>query len=417
MKITIKTLKGDQFSVDVEPSDSVGGVKEKIAIEKAEMPAARQKLIHAGKVLKDNTLISETGISENEFIVCMLTKEAAKPKPTPAPAAANPAPVSSPAPAAPAMPASTGMAAAAPGSQVPPAPAASSPATSTGATAPTTDFPPETIKQLTDMGFPEEEAQAALRAAMGNSGLAVEYLMNGIPDQAQTAAPAGQPSPASGQASAGTGLSGIEELRRHPQLNQLRRLVQQNPASLGQVLEGIGQQNPDLLRLIHANQSEFLSMMNEPITEDPPAQQQQGGIGMGMPGAGGEAPNPMQLVQMIQALPPDQRERAAQSLGMTPEQLQAFSQMLASLPPEQLERIMTEARDGRGGIGGMPPGTNIIRLTDEEMNSVNRLVELGFDQQDAVAAFIACDKNEALAANLLLEGWSAEDSGGAGFGF
>lgn len=122
------------------------------------------------------------------------------------------------------------------------------------------------------MGFPQDQAEAALRAAMGNSDLAVEYLMSGIPDHARGAAlsspaPTGG-SPATPVAPAGGSGSGIEQLRRHPQLNDLRRLVQANPAALSQVLEAIGQQNPELLRLIHANQSEFLAMMNEPITEE-----------------------------------------------------------------------------------------------------------------------------------------------------
>jgi UV excision repair protein RAD23 len=51
-------------------------VKEKVALAKADLPASRQKLIHAGKVLKDETPLSETGITENDFIVCMVTKEA-----------------------------------------------------------------------------------------------------------------------------------------------------------------------------------------------------------------------------------------------------------------------------------------------------------------------------------------------------
>jgi UV excision repair protein RAD23 len=125
----------------------------------------------------------------------------------------------------------------------------------------------------------------------------------------------------------------------------------------------------------------------------------------------------MQLIQMIQTLPPEQREAAAQSLGMSSEQLQAFSQMLATLPPDQLNRLMRDAGGAGGGGGGVPPGANVIRLTEEEMAAVNRLIELGFNQQDAVAAYLACDKNEGLAANLLLEGWSADDAGGGAGGF
>jgi UV excision repair protein RAD23 len=44
----------------------------------SELAAARQKLIHSGKVLKDEQSISELGILETDFIVCMITKEVAK---------------------------------------------------------------------------------------------------------------------------------------------------------------------------------------------------------------------------------------------------------------------------------------------------------------------------------------------------
>jgi len=67
-----------------------------------------------------------------------------------------------------------------------------------------------------------------------------------------------------------------------------------------------------------------------------------------------------------------------------------------------------------GGMGGMP-GQHVVRLTDEEMASVDRLTEMGFDRTEAVQAFLACDKNEALAANLLMD--SMNDGGfGGGFG-
>ena len=56
----------------------VADLKNKIEVGHADMTAARQKLIHCGKVLKDEELISELGISQADFIVCMITKEIAK---------------------------------------------------------------------------------------------------------------------------------------------------------------------------------------------------------------------------------------------------------------------------------------------------------------------------------------------------
>lgn len=37
-------------------------------------PAAQQMLIHQGKVLKDNTTLDENKVTENSFVVIMLTK-------------------------------------------------------------------------------------------------------------------------------------------------------------------------------------------------------------------------------------------------------------------------------------------------------------------------------------------------------
>lgn len=37
-------------------------------------PAAKQMLIHQGKVLKDETTIEENKVAENSFIVIMMTK-------------------------------------------------------------------------------------------------------------------------------------------------------------------------------------------------------------------------------------------------------------------------------------------------------------------------------------------------------
>lgn len=400
MKISVKTLKGDKFDVEVDTNDTVGDVKRKIFESKGqEFVADRQKLIHSGKVLVDSSTITETGIKEGEYIVCMVTKDAAASKPKVAAAPAAPA-VSAP-------PAAVTPQAAPPRVSAPQAtPAVQAPAISDAA-----------VQSLVEMGFVQEECIAALRAARGDSSLAVEFLMSGhIPDAA-LAPPRGPASSGGG----GSEPSSIEQLRHHPQLNQLKRMVQQNPASLSQVLESIGQQNPDLLRAIHANQADFLALMNEPISEVPagPApggygEDDMGGDDMGGGDMGG---NPMQLLQMLQSLPAEQRQQAAQQLGMSPEQLTAFTQMMASMPPEQLQQLM--AQGGRGGgraPGGAPGGGSVIRLSEDEMAAVGRLQELGFSQQEAATAFLACDKNEVLAANFLLNGGGGDDDFGGDFG-
>jgi UV excision repair protein RAD23 len=72
---------------------------------------------------------------------------------------------------------------------------------------------------------------------------------------------------------------------------------------------------------------------------------------------------------------------------------------------------------GQGGGGGGEGGQQVLRLTEEEMAAVDRLAEMGFDRSEAAQAFLACDKNEALAANLLMDGgfgFGPDDSGNGG---
>merc|ERR1719198_2226398 len=87
------------------------------------------------------------------------------------------------------------------------------------------------------------------------------------------------------------------------------------------------------------------------------------------------------------------------------------------MPPEQLQQFMMQAMGGggpmmMGGPGGDFGGPQVLRLTEEEMAAVDRLTEMGFDRSEAAQAFLACDKNEALAANLLMD--SAGDFGMGG---
>mmetsp|Transcript_8215 Transcript_8215/g.15162 ORF Transcript_8215/g.15162 Transcript_8215/m.15162 type:complete len:449 (+) Transcript_8215:160-1506(+) len=424
MKLTVKTLKGGKFQVDCEPSNTVLEVKGIVESSNAELPAANMKLIHSGKVLKDDQTIESCGIKQNDFLVVMVTKpKKAAPAPAPA-AAAAPAPAAS---------SETAKEAAAPAPADKPAEAAASSAPAPAAPAADSEFPAEIVGNLTAMGFPEAEVRHCLRAANGNPDVAVEFLTNGIPPGMQ---PGEQNAAGSSSGGGGSGSGGLASLRNHPQFNALRRLVQSDPGMLQSVLAQIGQQQPELLAEINANQEAFIQLMNEPITEtstsstggdgsgsSAPAPAGGSGAGAGMqglpPGMLEGMANPAQMAQLIQNMSPDELNQMAAMMGLSADQLRTTAQMLGQIPPEQLQQYMMQAMQGGGpgGLGGMMgggSGPQVLRLTEEEMAAVDRLADLGFDRTEAAQAYLACDKNEALAANLLMD--SMADGGGFGFG-
>lgn len=70
-----------------------------------------------------------------------------------------------------------------------------------------------------------------------------------------------------GAAVAGAGLAGapanLDFLRNSPQFQQLRQLVQQQPAMLEPVLQQVAEGNPQLAQMIGQNQEQFLQLLSE----------------------------------------------------------------------------------------------------------------------------------------------------------
>jgi len=437
MQLTVKTLKGEKFVVNAEPTNTVAEVKTIIEATKAELPAGNMKLIHSGKVLKDADSIESCNIKPNAFLVVMIAKvkkpAAVVPTPTPTPEP----PTTASAPTTSEL-TSTSTASTTVDTSSTSAIAAPTPSSSTSESTSTpagNDFPQEVVTNLTSMGFREAEVRACLQASQGNPDVAVEFLMNGIPPGAE-ALQQGGGSSSSGPTSTTASGEPLSVLRSHPQINQLRRLVQENPQSLQAVLTQIGEQQPELLQEINSNQEMFLQIMNEPVQEDstanttvpsspmPPSMSMAGGDN---PGAGmlEGMNNPAQMSQMLQNMDPQQVQSLAGMMGLTPEQLTMTANMITRMPPEEFQNYMNTAMSGLmggagsgggagvgggGGASGRPGagGPQVLELNQEEMAAVDRLADMGFDRTDAAQAYIACDKNEALAANLLMDG---------GFGF
>nr|VDD12124.1 unnamed protein product [Brassica rapa] len=373
MKIFVKTLKGTNFEIEVNPADTISDTKRRIESHQgAQYPAAQQMLIHQGKVLKDETTLEENNVVENSFIVIMLSK--AKVSSSGASTASAPAPAPQVNKAQPAQTVATPQVAAPTVSVPEPTSVAATVAAPSAAAASTqTDVYGQaasnlvagntlesTVQQILDMGggsWDRDTVVRALRAAFNNPERAVEYLYSGIPAQAeippapqapatggQAANPLAQeaaPAPATGgpnanpldlfpqgmpAADAGAGAGNLDFLRNSQQFQALRAMVQANPQILQPMLQELGKQNPQLVRLIQEHQADFLRLINEPVEGEENAM-------------------------------------------------------------EQLEAAMPQA----------------VTVTPEEREAIERLEAMGFDRAMVLEVFFACNKNEELAANYLLD--------------
>lgn len=280
--VTLKTLQQQTFKIRMEPHETVRALKEKIEAEKGSdaFPVAGQKLIYAGKILSDDVPIREYRIDEKNFVVVMVTKaksalgsaapEAGAPSEPPAappgpPPAAAPPPPAAPSEEPPAQDPPAAPLAEPPAGSVPP-PGGSGRSADAASTLVTGSEYETMLSEIVSMGYERERVVAALRASYNNPHRAVEYLLTGIPGSpeperppVQESRPAEQPPP--------EGENPLEFLREQPQFQNMRQVIQQNPALLPALLQQLGQENPQLLQQISQHQEQFIQMLNEPLGE------------------------------------------------------------------------------------------------------------------------------------------------------
>ncbi|CAM9100739.1 unnamed protein product [Discosporangium mesarthrocarpum] len=239
-------------------------------------------------------------------------------------------------------------------------------------------------------GWAWYQVRMALVAALGNVNVATDFLMEGIPqhiDHFQTMETTGtggsvgiqgSPSPGAlssnlesaaalgGAAGAAPGSSSsgqsnvLNFMRFHPQFNQIRQLVQENPAMLPNVLQQLGEQSEDLIALINQHPDDFVRLMNTLPEED-------WAVSMGEGAEGGDE-------------------------GDTP---------LGAFDMEGSSEMDGESVEGERSASGVT-----VELTSEEAEAVENLIAMvpGASRDDVLEAYMACDKNVEMAANLLFEG-------------
>uniref|UniRef100_A0A8C0F0W1 UV excision repair protein RAD23 n=2 Tax=Strigidae TaxID=30459 RepID=A0A8C0F0W1_BUBBB len=204
------------------------------------------------------------------------------------------------------------------------------------------------VTEIMSMGYEREQVIAALRASFNNPDRAVEYLLMGIPGDNQAVAepPQAATTGASQSSAVAAAVATIPTTTRHP-LEFLRNQPQ------FQQMRQIIQQNPSLL----------------------PALLQQ---------IGRENPQLLQQISQHQ---------------------EHFIHMLNE-PVLESRQGLSGSDDGAstGGVAEAGNGhMNYIQVTPQEKEAIERLKALGFPEGLVIQAYFACEKNENLAANFLLQ--------------
>ncbi|XP_019164975.1 PREDICTED: ubiquitin receptor RAD23c-like isoform X2 [Ipomoea nil] len=375
MKIFVKTLKGSHFEIEVKPEDTVADVKKSIeTVQGSDVyPASKLMLIHQGKVLKDGTTLEENKVAENNSVVVMISKSkstsgegsaSATPTTKESSQASNP-PVSS-------TPASTNTAPAPPAVTPAPTPAPVATAGSeedvygqAASNLVAGNNLESAIQQILDMGggtWDRDTVVRALRAAYNNPERAVEYLYSGIPESAEAPPAGGNPPIVQAANQPAQPLQATEPVpvpSSGPNANPLDLFPQGLP-TMGSNTGGANsleflrnsQQFQALRAMVQANPQILQPMLQE---------------------LGKQNPHLMRLIQEHQA--------------------------------DFLRLINEPVEGGEGNILGQLAASmpQAIQVTPEEREAIERLEAMGFDRALVLEVFFACNKNEELAANYLLD--------------
>lgn len=397
MKLTFKDLKQQKFEIEAEPSETIGTVKGKISKEKG-WEVSQQKLIYSGKILQDANTVESYNIEEKGFIVCMYSKPKAAPTASSSTAKATSTPASSTTntPAAPAAPAPSSSNTADAPATPSPAPAASTAAEAGNFNDPSAlTLGPQrdaAVQNMESMGFPRAEIERAMRAAYFNPDRAVEYLINGIPENIQQEQQ---------QASRGT-AGGARQTA--PAASQQASATTAAPSAPAETGSDTGDQPINLF--------EAAAQAGRGGGAAGAGRGRGGGAaGAGLAGAGAGAgrgaggvanldflrnnPQFQQLRQVVQSQP--------QMLEPILQQVGAGNPQLAQLiqdHPDQFLQLLSEDADNDAPA---PPGAQEVFVNEEEREAIERLCRLGFDRDMVIQAYFACDKNEELAANFLFD--------------
>ncbi|CAN9505112.1 unnamed protein product [Ophioblennius macclurei] len=366
MQITLKTLQQQTIQIEIDPEQTVKALKEKIEAERGKdnFPVSGQKLIYAGKILQDDTQIKDYKIDEKNFVVVMVSKA----KPAAAAASASPAV-----------------------SEAPKPPVQDSGSTSTAAA--TTNPAPASTPTPAAIPIPPEEDK-----------------------QEPTAASTEPQQPASSSGGGGSGGQGLDAssalvtgAEYEVMLTEIMSMGYERERVVAALRASYHNPHRAVEYLLHG-------IPSSPVQESnpPPAQAPTSGPTEAPSLAEGENP-----LAFLRTQP--QFLHMRQAIQQNPSLLPALLQQLGRENPQLLQQIsehqerfiqMLNEPVGEGGdaseVGEMGAAgeegapVNYIQVTPQEKEAIERLKALGFPEALVIQAYFACEKNENLAANFLL---------------
>ncbi|KAK9535694.1 hypothetical protein VZT92_008061 [Zoarces viviparus] len=357
MQITLKTLQQQTIQIEIDPEQTVKALKEKIEAERGKdnFPVSGQKLIYAGKILQDDTPIKDYNIDEKNFVVVMVSK-------------AKPAAAASP-----------------PATEAPKPPVQDSGSTSTAV--PATTAASASAPTPAAVPIPSEEAKE------------------------EPSADATEPQPAS-SSGGGQGLDASSALVTGAEYEAMLTEIMSMGYERERVVAALRASFNNPHRAV-----EYLltGIPSSPVQEsNPPAQAPAPGPTEAPSLAEGENP-----LAFLRTQPQFLHMRTA--IQQNPTLLPALLQQLGRENPQLLQQIsqhqelfiqMLNEPVGEGGeapevgelgaAGEEGAPVNYIQVTPQEKEAIERLKALGFPEALVIQAYFACEKNENLAANFLL---------------
>lgn len=211
------------------------------------------------------------------------------------------------------------------------------------------------VDSLSQMGFEKEECENALKAAFWFEDRAIDYLLNGIPEDVMDAIAQGQAQP-------------------QAQANATPQQVAPQGGNTGQ--GGVGQEGdplagipPEIVAQIHGltQNPQFMELRNY-------ARQ-----------------NPQMVLPQIAAMI---QQNNPQLWAFFEQDTALFVSLILGAPSEQ---------QGQPGQQAPAENPNEIRLSQSDNDAVKRLEAFGFEQYTCFEAYSVCDKNEEMALSMLFD--------------